>query len=346
MSATTGVVSRVEHAQYYLDARGVRIQIDAAVNPGNSGGPAFNEDGVIGAVFSRIEEGDNIGYVIPVLEIRAFLDDVADGEYDGKPRLFATVATTENPGRRQKLGLSLTDSGLTVIDAPEETGLRRWDVVAAIDGVPVDDQGYVEVYGKRMRSAAMLEKAADESMTAPVTIIRDGERVDLRVQMTRERDDLFPFDADGRPEYFVHGPFAFAGATRDIVELARHPGWNASLTYRQNPLATRSFDQRAFPGEEVVVLVARPFPHPILRGHEDLELGSVLHSVNGVEVKNLRHAYELITGCETEMIEFEFVDKHMDRFVTLDTAALRESTEGILDRHSIRTPVSAGLAGE
>jgi hypothetical protein len=343
MSATAGVVSRVEYADYYYDEQGLRIQIDAAVNPGNSGGPAFAGEGVIGAVFSRIEEGDNIGYVIPVREIRRFLDDVADGTYDGKPVLAAELATTENPGRRRKLDLSITDSGLTVIDATDQTGLEQWDVLAAVDGRPLDDQGYGELYGKRLRYPALLEAAAGESHEVPVTIIRDGERADTTVRMTTKRLDLFPHDKDARPAYLVHGPFVFAGATQQFAKITRHPAWSTALLYRQNPLATRRYERRAFPDEEIVVLANEPFPHPILRGHEDLDLGSALRAIDGVEVRNLAHAYELIRNHEGELIEFEFVDRHMDRFVTLDAEGLREATEDILDRHSIRNPVSDDL---
>lgn len=343
MSATAGVVSRVEYSDYYYDVQGLRIQIDAAVNPGNSGGPAFIDDACIGAVFSRIDEGDNIGYVIPSKEINRFLRDIEDGHYDGKARLRANLATTENPGRRKKLGLSIADAGLTVIDAPESSGLKRWDVVAAIDGMKIDDQGYGELFGIRLAYPALLEHAAGTGTTAPLTIIRDGVREEITVTLSDEDNDLFPLDPDLRPEYFVHGPLVFAGATHHIAEIGRYGMWSASLAYRQNPIALRRYEDRATPDEEIVVLVNEPFPHPILRGHEDLEIMSVLDKVDGVKVKNLAHAYELIKAKKEGMIEFEFVDKHMDRFVTLDAAALAAATDEILDRHSIRKPVSAGL---
>ena len=41
MSITKGVVSRVEHQTYAYSGQSLlAIQIDAALNPGNSGGPA------------------------------------------------------------------------------------------------------------------------------------------------------------------------------------------------------------------------------------------------------------------------------------------------------------------
>ncbi|MEZ7938527.1 MAG: trypsin-like peptidase domain-containing protein, partial [Schleiferiaceae bacterium] len=40
-------------------------QISAPIQPGNSGGPLFNDDGdVIGVVSSKFTEGENVGYAI------------------------------------------------------------------------------------------------------------------------------------------------------------------------------------------------------------------------------------------------------------------------------------------
>lgn len=41
-------------------------QIDAAINSGNSGGPALQDDRVIGIAFETLDNAENIGYIIPV----------------------------------------------------------------------------------------------------------------------------------------------------------------------------------------------------------------------------------------------------------------------------------------
>ena len=41
-------------------------QIDAAINAGNSGGPAFKDGKVVGVAFETLQNAENIGYIIPV----------------------------------------------------------------------------------------------------------------------------------------------------------------------------------------------------------------------------------------------------------------------------------------
>jgi S1-C subfamily serine protease len=49
MSVTEGIVSRIEFTGYSAETAGLRVQVDAALNPGNSGGPAFANGRVIGS---------------------------------------------------------------------------------------------------------------------------------------------------------------------------------------------------------------------------------------------------------------------------------------------------------
>lgn len=59
MSVTSGVVSRIEVTSYVHGAAELLgIQIDAAINSGNSGGPAFNSQGeCVGIAFQSLKVG-------------------------------------------------------------------------------------------------------------------------------------------------------------------------------------------------------------------------------------------------------------------------------------------------
>ena len=64
------------------------LQIDAAINSGNSGGPAFNDKGsCVGIAFQSLkhEDVENIGYVIPTPVINHFIQDYErNGAYTGR----------------------------------------------------------------------------------------------------------------------------------------------------------------------------------------------------------------------------------------------------------------------
>lgn len=78
-SVTEGTVSapkQLMEGRHYL-------QVDAAVNPGNSGGPIFNEKGeVVAVTVSKFTDADNTGFGVRVEDLRAFLATIEDLDRD------------------------------------------------------------------------------------------------------------------------------------------------------------------------------------------------------------------------------------------------------------------------
>ena len=88
ISFTSGVVSSIEVMIYtQASAELLGIQIDAAINRGNSG-LAFNENGeCVGVAFKSIgaEEAEYIGYMIPCVAVMRFLTDLLENARYHKP---------------------------------------------------------------------------------------------------------------------------------------------------------------------------------------------------------------------------------------------------------------------
>lgn len=108
ISVTQGIVSRVGVGKYsHTDQALLAVQIDAAINSGNSGGPAIIDSKVVGVAFETLDDAENIGYIIPTPVILHFLHDVGPkgGGYRGFCSLGIVWQAIENPGMRSALKL-------------------------------------------------------------------------------------------------------------------------------------------------------------------------------------------------------------------------------------------------
>lgn len=343
LSTTEGVVSRLEYERYWFNERGLRLQIDAAVNPGNSGGPVFKGDKCVGIVFSQIPEAENIGYVIPVAEIRMFLDDVEDGRYDGKPRLSVATLGAENPAMRAYLGVPFADGGAVVTRAPlgDDGRLRERDVIVEIAGMPVDDRGRVEAFGRRIDFEYPVDGV--KGPTIELGVIRAGERITVDEPVRGYGRPLISSLGNGRPSYLVLGPLVFTEATMEFAGFAISGPWAGEFARRGSSITDRATDLEAFPGERLVCLANRPLSHSIVRGYDEAEIGLVLSKLNGEKIENLAHLVKAIRALEEEFALFEFADEVAERTLVFNRTELLAATEEVMRRNSIRSPVSDNL---
>jgi S1-C subfamily serine protease len=345
MSITKGIVSRIEFVAYSSNTSGMRIQIDAAINPGNSGGPAVSGDTMIGLAYSR-GAGENIGYIIPCEEIEFFLKDIADGRYDGKYQMFESMQTLENPALRAFLKVDKNVKGLvvqTLNSEIENNPLKEWDIITHIGDTPIDEDGMVKINDElRVRSWYLVQNTEKDGKL-PLTVIRNQKEIHVEYPLSRAQARLVTHLEGEYPSYFIYGPIVFSKVTGNFTNPYREYGEQIinMLYYANSPLFTRLGDKQAFPGEEMVVVSSPYFPHRITKGYSNVA-PSVLKSVNGISVKNLRHLVELLRDNKEKFVLFEFRGKGAENIV-FERKEIESATEEVLGDNGIRSQGSPEL---
>jgi S1-C subfamily serine protease len=344
LSITKGIVSRIEFTRYNYPASGLRIQIDAAINPGNSGGPAVVDGRMIGLVFSRLGGAQNIGYIIPCEEIELFLQDVADGRYDGKPAMFDELQTLENSALRSFLKLDKAVEGI-VVHQPFRTDtaypLKEWDVITKIGDARIDNQGMIKLdTNLRVRFQYLIQKIAKNGKV-PLVVVRQGKTLAVELPVTSTRPILIPNLQGIYPSYFVFGPLVFSSVTAQFIGGFFSSGRSdllGMLSLSANPLVTRMGDIPAFDGEELVVVSSPFFPHKLTKGYSS-PAAEVVKTVNDIPIRNLRHLVEVLRDSRAEFIKFEFARRGGET-VVFPREEMLAATEEILTDNGIRSPGS------
>ena len=345
LSITKGIVSRIEFAGYNFPVSGLRIQIDAAINPGNSGGPALSGDEMIGLAYSRLGGADNIGYIIPCEEIELFLKDVADGHYNGKPAMFDSLQTNENPALRAFLKLPKTAEGMIVreIDGNESNyPLRPWDLITRIGSTAIDNEGMIKVSDNlRIRFQYLIQQLTKNGKI-PLTLWRDGQELNVELSVSTDRLMLIP-DLEGEyPPYFIYGPLVFSPATSQFVgPLSSNAKAISALSNLGNPMITRRSDKPTFPGEELVLVASPFFPHKLAKGYDN-PISRVVQSINGIAIKNLSHLVTVLHDSQAEFITISFAG-HGTEALVFSRKEITAATDDILNDNGVRAQGSADL---
>ncbi|UJR19297.1 hypothetical protein I4U23_022426 [Adineta vaga] len=339
LSVTKGVVSRVcmstySHSLEYL----LTIQIDAAINPGNSGGPAIQGKQVVGMSFQIVNEAQSIGYIIPVVVIKHLLDDIAlHGRYTNFPTIRFRYQSMENSSYRKYLKLTDDQHGILVTSIEPASVfskiLKKDDVIIAMDDKSIADDG--TIYFRRGERLNFIHSIKSKFVGDTVTlrIIRQGEEITLTSSLCNI-PALVPYHShDKRPEYLIYAGIVFTVLTRFYLYEWGNDDWDQK--------APKHFVSLAYNGKlqeltQQIVVMNQILSDDVNYGITSDATDAVLKSVNGIEIKNIKHLAELIDEISNKeddgFIRFEM---ESEEFIVIQCKEAKESEERILTQNSI-----------
>jgi S1-C subfamily serine protease len=187
-TVTAGIISAKGRVELGILNQVELLQTDAAVNPGNSGGPLFDQRGrVVGinvAIASDTGRNQGIAFAIPSNTIQeVFKQLVEKGEVQ---RGYLGVGIQDMPaGLEKRLGVGETGGVIITeveADSPaDQGGIRPRDVLVRYNHEPVGPGNAVGQLRQR------IARTAPET-TVPVEIVRRGERLTVDVTIAKRKD--------------------------------------------------------------------------------------------------------------------------------------------------------------
>ncbi len=288
------------------------------------------QDGKLAGVLISYNSKDQISEVASTDIISRFLQESADGDYKGFPSLGISIARTEDNSFRQWLKLKDDQGGIYIQNvrkggAAEIAGVKKGDVLLAIDGQTIDRRGYYQhpnygslFWGHLIRG----EKATGDSVT--LSLLREGEPLEIKATLTREEESarLVPgYNFGKAPNYLIKGGLVFQELSRPLME-SYGENWQTRaplefLDAMENPEQYEGKVDR-------IVFLSGSIPTPATVGYESLR-NLIVRKVNGKEVKNMKSLIEAFGGNLTERHSIEFAEQNFTIYLDDATATAVDS---------------------
>jgi len=156
------------------------LQTDCAINSGNSGGALFNLYGeVIGVTNAKYSTSsssgasiDNIGFAIPINSIMDIVESIIEKGYISKPYVGIRVLDVSEETQQYGVPAGAAIQSVAEGSPAQQAGLRRGDIITAVDGKPMSSTELVSFVG-----------AASVGQQIALTVYRQGETIEITVEV-------------------------------------------------------------------------------------------------------------------------------------------------------------------
>lgn len=172
------------------------IQTDAALNPGNSGGPLLDSQGrVIGVNTAVLPTAQGIGFAVPSNTVRAVVPQLIESGAVQRAALGITYQALDK--LKESLGpafsqLNLPPEGALVVTvseggAAEQAGIRGGETEVVVSGTAfrlggdvITAVGGVKIHGDNLATEILRHRPGD---TVTLTVLRDGAELEVTVKL-------------------------------------------------------------------------------------------------------------------------------------------------------------------
>jgi large subunit ribosomal protein L28 len=304
LSISDGVVSRIQTDEYAESGEDlVQVQVDAAINSGNSGGGTFSGDKLVGISFQAVRGRAGLGYFIPMEIVNRFLiEAMKPGPFRGFPILPASLQTLENDALKKYYGMTEGQSGVRVIGVDEVcdagTKLKTGDILLTIDGLTISDEGTVDLpIGDVIDMSHVMHKK-NFGDTTRFELLRKNETtkqverltVDVLMDVGPHEAEKVPTEEhDKMPTYYFGSGILFQPLTRNYLASK---GSDIDTFYFVEAGSTIANISKKAPSDEIVI-VNQILSTDKTGGYDEF-VNSIVKEINDKKVNNMREVVAAI----------------------------------------------------
>jgi len=324
ISTTTGIVSRIEYRSYvWSKSYLLAIQIDAAINSGNSGGAVINDKNeLVGIAMMVLNQTSNIGYIVPAIVINTFLEDIKDGIVNGFHEDSIVIQGITNDSLKKFYSLGDRSGVLITHVGMDEDLLKVNDIILSVDNKDIANNGTIQTkYGRVNFNMPFHQKQLGQ--TVLLNILRDKKELSVKYTL-KKVTSLINKEFDVEPRYIIYGGFAFTPLTKNYLNAVYNDSTDIDMLFYQK---NKTPDY-----EEPIVSLSTIFPNKANRGYNSASY--VLLRVNGIKVKNFKHLIKILDNMKDEFTVFNFLEKTT---VILNTKEAKNSIEEIKNIYNLKS---------
>ena len=339
IAQTLGTVTSIAVGAYPLDNMGLllfRLSAPMQQRDGSFTLPAVRDGKLLGLLMrydARSQTADLISS--PVIE--HFLGEAAKENYGGFARAGIAFSATRDPQLRRYIGLK-EPGGVFITDvltggAADKAGLHKGDVILAVDGKAIDQDGNYEdpAFG-RIAFSHLTNTVSHPGDTLAFRVFREGKPLAIPVKMeVRDRSKILSesYVVDRAPRYIVLGGVVFMELSRPYLQE-----WGGDWV-KEAPQRLVFYDafQNELPQDrDKIVFISQILPSQDTIGYEGLD-NLVVSKVNGRKIRNLD---DLAEAAKHPDNGFQKIELEADPGVLfLDAAAIEANQDKLIKKYTL-----------